>query len=108
MDADMTRLGRSRGAEVVPGPIVAIKQSSANATTVAEFHELLGHLATIGRLLPDAFTDIAQNLVDTVDEDEGLQAAVSTCQSLLDEAADLAYRAGAILRRAQVALTEHV
>lgn len=108
MNTEMENLNRVQDAELLRESILAMKQSSAQATSVAELHALLGHLAAAGHLLPEVLTEMGQSLTATVGTDEALRTAADSCKELLDEAAALAFRAGTVLRNAQQALDPHV
>jgi len=112
VDDDMPNLNRVQDAELLHESIRSMKQASTDATTVTELHALLGHLWTAGHLFPEVLTELGQSLAQTVAENDAdspeLREDVARCQELLDEAADLAYRAGKVLRNAQVALGNHV
>lgn len=107
---EMTQLNRVQDAELLHESIRSMKQLSTQATTVGEVHALLGHLATAGHLLPEVLTEMGDSLAATVErspEAEQLLTDVRRCQELLNEAADLAYRAGTVLRGAQQSLQAH-
>lgn len=108
MNDEMANLNRVQDAELLHESIRSMKQASTKAATVPELHALLGHLATAGHLLPEVLTELGQSLAGTVKEDDAVRAAAEACQKLLDEAADLAYRAGSVLRNAQEALAGHL
>lgn len=112
MNDEMPNLNRVQDAELLHESIRSMKQASSDATTVTELHALLGHLSTAGHVFPEVLTELGQSLAQTVAETDadspGLRDDVARCQELLDEAADLAFRAGTVLRNAQVALGNHV
>lgn len=108
MDDEQANMNRVQDAELLYESIRDMKQLSKTATSVAELHAMLGHLATAGHLLPEVLTELGQILTNQGSDDAELHVDAETCQALLDEAADLAYRAGTVLRRAQLALEPHV
>lgn len=108
MDDEKAMPDRVQDAELLTESIRDMKRLSTRATTVVELHALLGHLAMGGHLLPEVLTELGQNLASHVGEDAALRDAAQACQELLDEAANLAYRAGKVLRQAQVTLDPHI
>lgn len=108
---EMTQLNRVQDAELLHESIRSMKQLSTEAATIGEVHAFLGHLARAGHLLPEVLTEFGDSLTATVAkraETAELLDDVHRCEELLDEAADLAYRAGTVLRHAQQALERHV
>ena len=112
-EADSHTPNVAQDAELLYESIREMKHLSAGATSASQLHAMLGHLATAGHLLPEVLTELGDKLDTSVTFDakppgDSARAAeaVSQCRALLEEAADLAFRAGTILGQAQRTLED--
>ncbi|WP_110206964.1 hypothetical protein [Nocardioides daejeonensis] len=107
MPNEMEQLNVVQDAELLYESIRAMKQISADATSPVTLRALLGHLNVAGHLLPEVLDELSESLDASVDPEkypELTPERLAQCQAHIQEAADLAFRAGTLFGLAKKVL----
>lgn len=107
MPNEIEELNVVQDGELLYESIRAMKSISTLATSPVTMHALLGHLSVAGHLLPEVLEELGDSLTESFDPVKYPHLTlerIEECKRLLNDAADLAYRAGTVLAEAKKSL----